>query len=124
MLPDIDMRIPLLKHRGPTHTVWFALLVGVVLAILGGQGGADAGVVAALGGASFGLLLGTATVVSHIAADALTPAGVRPFWPVRGDEYRYAVAKASNPIANYALLGLGGGVAVLALMIGRLLLTL
>jgi inner membrane protein len=121
MLPDMDMRIPLLKHRGPTHTVWFALGVGVVLAIFGGQGGADAGAVAAFGGALFGLLLGTGTVVSHIAADALTPAGVRPFWPLRDDEYKVAIARASNPLANYALLGIGSGVAVLALIFGRAL---
>jgi inner membrane protein len=119
MLPDIDMRIPLLRHRGPTHTVWFAFGVGVVLAIFSGKGGADAGAMAALGGALFGLLLGTGTVVSHIAADALTPAGVRPFWPLREDEYRYAIATASNPIANYTLFGVGVGASLLALAIGR-----
>ena len=31
MLPDYDQRVPGLDHRGPTHTVWFALVVGVVL---------------------------------------------------------------------------------------------
>jgi inner membrane protein len=121
MVPDLDMRVPLLTHRGPTHTVWFALAVGVGLAILGGQGVAEAGVLAALGGTLFGLLVGTGTVMSHIAADALTPAGVRPFWPLRDDQYRYAIARASNPLANYALLGIGGGAAVLALLIGRVL---
>jgi inner membrane protein len=119
MLPDIDMRIPLLKHRGPTHTVWFGLAVGVILAIFGGTGGAESGVAAALGGALFGLLLGTGTVVSHITADALTPAGVRPFWPLRDVEYRYAVTRASNPITNYALLILGGGAAMSALVIAH-----
>jgi inner membrane protein len=121
MVPDLDMRVPLLTHRGPTHTVWFALASGVVLAILGGQGVAEAGVLAALGGALFGLLLGTGTVMSHIAVDALTPAGVRPFRPLRDDQYRYAITRASNPLANYALLGIGGGAAVLALLIGRVL---
>ncbi|TKX85447.1 metal-dependent hydrolase, partial [Halorubrum sp. SS5] len=28
MVPDLDMRVPFVKHRGITHTVWFALLVG------------------------------------------------------------------------------------------------
>lgn len=119
MLPDVDMRIPLLKHRGPTHTVWFALAVGVVLAVLGGSGGAEAGVLGAVGGGLFGLLLCAGTVASHIIADALTPAGVRPFWPLRDDEYSYGVARASNPIANYGLLGFGSGTAVLALVIAR-----
>lgn len=119
MLPDIDVRIPLLTHRGPTHTVWFALIVGAVLAALGGQRGVEAGVLAAVGGALFGLLLGVGTVASHIAADALTPAGVQPFWPIRDTTYTYALARASNPIANYALLGVGGAAAVLALGLGR-----
>jgi inner membrane protein len=119
MLPDVDMRIPFLKHRGPTHTVWFALAVGVVLAVLGASKGANAGILGTVGGGLFGLLLGTGTVASHVAADALTPAGVRPFWPLRDDEYRYGITRASNPIANYILLGFGSAVALLALVIGR-----
>jgi inner membrane protein len=47
------------------------------------------------------------TVGSHILADALTPAGVRPFAPYRDDFYSYDLARASNPIANYALLAVG-----------------
>src|SRR5699024_12300032 len=31
MLPDVDQNLPFIKHRGSTHTSWFALLVGVVL---------------------------------------------------------------------------------------------
>lgn len=119
MLPDVDMRVPLVEHRGPTHTVWFGLAVGVVLAVLGFRAGSDGGLLPALGGAIFGLVLGTGTVVSHIAADVLTPAGVRPFWPVRDHEYRYVIARASNPIANYALLGVGGAAALVALALGR-----
>ena len=57
MLPDYDQKVPGVDHRGPTHTVWFAVVVGVV------------------------------TIGSHIAADALTPAGVRPFAPVRTRRY-------------------------------------
>lgn len=119
MLPDVDTRIPFVKHRGSTHTIWFALGTGGVLGVFGATAGSTAGVVGAVGGGLFGLLLGTGTVLSHIWADALTPAGVRPFWPVRGDEYSYGVARASNPLANYGLLGLGSGVALLALLFAR-----
>ena len=39
MLPDYDQRVPGVSHRGPTHTVWFALVVAVVLEALGGLAG-------------------------------------------------------------------------------------
>lgn len=93
----------------------------MVLAILRGLGGVDAGLLAALGGAAFGFQLGTGTVMSHIAADELTPAGVKPFWPLRDDKFRYVVVRAANPLANYTLLGIGGGTALLALVIGSVI---
>ena len=31
MIPDLDQRIPGVKHCGPTHTVWCALAVGVAI---------------------------------------------------------------------------------------------
>jgi inner membrane protein len=114
MLPDVDQRIPGLKHRGPTHTVWFALAVGAV-GVGGLLLGASRGVLAALGTGLFGAVVGTLTVVAHILADVLTPTGVRPFAPVRGEKYTLDVVTAANPIANYALLVIGAvvsGVAV------------
>lgn len=119
MLPDVDMRIPFVRHRGPTHTVWFALAVGLVLGVLGGLRGVQTGPLSALGDFAFGFLVGALTVASHVAADALTPAGVRPFWPLDDRRYTYHVARASNPIANYALLGLGSAAAILALALGN-----
>lgn len=38
MIPDWDTRMPGIQHRGITHTVWFALLVGVMLGAGGGDG--------------------------------------------------------------------------------------
>jgi len=116
MLPDQDQRIPLVPHRGPTHTVWFALLVGGAcgyLGLLAGQRtGIDLGVGQSFGAgvdlAIFGFLLGTLTICSHIAADALTPMGVRPFSPLSSRRYTYNLTRASNPISNYLLLLLGG----------------
>lgn len=118
MLPDVDMKLPLVEHRGLTHTVWFALAVGAVLGALGLLLGAQRGVLAALGLGAFAATLGALTTVSHVAADALTPAGVRPFAPYREDFYSYDVARASNPIANAGLLVLGGGVALLGVAAG------
>jgi len=117
MLPDQDMRIPLVSHRGVTHTLWFALLVAGVLGVAGVYLGREQGVTGAAGIGAFAALVGFVTIVSHIAADALTPMGVRPFAPVRGRKYTVALATASNPIANYLLLVLGGAIAVGALVL-------
>ena len=121
MLPDYDQRVPGLEHRGPTHTVWFALAVGVVLAVLGGLSGAEHGLLSALALAVWASVVGVATVGSHILADALTPAGVRPLAPYRDDFYCYDLARARNPLANYALLALGMLAAGAALALGNLL---
>ena len=34
-LPDIDHRLPLIPHRGPTHSLLFAALVGGAFAAVG-----------------------------------------------------------------------------------------
>jgi inner membrane protein len=119
MVPDLDTRIPVVKHRGITHTVWFALLVGVAFGVVGLAVGLQDGVAEALlfGGAGF--LFGTVTIVSHLLADALTPMGIRPFAPVRDDEYTLDLFTAANPLANYALLGLGGVIVAVALVAGE-----
>ncbi|WP_049941290.1 metal-dependent hydrolase [Halorhabdus utahensis] len=107
MVPDYDQRVPGISHRGITHTVWFAALVGIGLGLIGLAIGSNDGILAAIDLGVFGLLVGTVTILSHIAADALTPMGVEPFAPVRNDHYSYDVARAANPIANYGLLVLG-----------------
>lgn len=105
MLPDQDQRIPFVKHRGPTHTVRFVVGVAAVLGLAGLLLGATGGILTAVGLAVFGVLIGIVAISSHIAADALTPMGVEPFGD--GRHYSYDVVRAANPIANYALLGLG-----------------
>ena len=119
MVPDLDMRVPFVKHRGITHTVWFALLVGVAFGTGGLALGLQSGVAEALlfGGAGF--LFGAVTIVSHLLADALTPMGIRPYAPVRDDEYTLDLFTAANPLANYGLLGLGGVVVGVALVAGE-----
>ncbi|OTF10440.1 metal-dependent hydrolase [Halorubrum sp. SD612] len=119
MVPDLDMRVPVVTHRGITHTVWFALFVGVVLGGVGLAVGLQRGLAEALlfGAAAF--LFGAVTIVSHILADALTPTGIRPYAPVRDTEYSLDLFTAANPFANYGLLGLGGVVVAVALVAGE-----
>ena len=109
-LPDVDRRVPFVDHRGSTHTIWFALVIGVAL---GGLGAAVSGTLigvssAAAGG--FGFVVGTLAMVSHLLGDVVTPMGVTPFWPVSNAHYTLSLTRADNPIANYLLLA--GGLAV------------
>lgn len=116
-LPDYDQRVPLVEHRGPTHTFAFALLVGAVL------GGAGYGAAPSLGLDPFvlgvaGVAVGCYGIVAHLAGDVLTPAGIEPFWPVSSRNYTLSVTRADSTVANYALLALGVLVTVLAAVVG------
>lgn len=81
IIPDIDtnkskVRIPIIsfilkmifKHRGIFHSVFIPLLLFFALSYLGYY---------IIG---LAILLG---YLSHILLDALTPSGVKPFWPLR-----------------------------------------
>ena len=118
MLPDVDMNLPNVAHRGPTHTVHFALGVGAVTGVLGGVIGqaATSQWLLAVGSGFYLALVGGLTIGSHIAADALTPMGVTPF----GDDrhYSYDLWNADSVLGNYGLLALGVVSGFGALVIG------
>ena len=78
MLPDIDFLLPI-DHRGPTHSVAFAAVVGVVAA----------GALRALRRPyAAAALLAAAAVMSHIGLDLVTAhAPVKMLWPFSGAEY-------------------------------------
>jgi inner membrane protein len=119
MLPDYDYHLPLVSHRGSTHTIWFVLLFGAACAGVGFVVGSSAWVAIlpgsetvlavdrATGLAIVGALIGTVTVSAHIIADALTHAGVTPFWPVWRRELSFGVCRSPSRTANYTLLALG-----------------
>lgn len=98
--PDIDLRIPFVKHRGITHTVWFAVFVGVVvysiLDIAALPSGDPRLPVPAFSGA-----LMTFSIFTHLAGDALTPMGIRPFTPVIDTTFSAELFYSSNTLANY-----------------------
>jgi len=103
-LPDYDQRLPLVSHRGVTHTVLFAGLVGAALGggatLLPREASAGLGLPAgpALAGFCFGV--GALAVLGHLP-------GVRPFWPLSRRRYTLALATADSRVANYLLLVLG-----------------
>jgi inner membrane protein len=113
MLPDVDHKLPFVSHRGPTHSLSFAVLVG---AVLGGAGslldaaGEDLGVATTLGGvelSAVGFAVGVLAVVAHLLGDVLTPMGVNFLWPVSSRRYSLSLWRADNRLANYGLFAAG-----------------
>ena len=111
-LPDCDHRLPAIDHRGPTHSLAFALLVGAGLAGIAAMLVDAASPVVDVGIVGFAFVVGTLSIVSHLLADALTPMGIRPFWPLSSRHYTLEVTRAANTLANYALFAIGVGAAV------------
>jgi inner membrane protein len=107
-VPDVDHRLPLVRHRGPTHSLLFAALVG---AALGGAGfllgRAVPGLASPLALATVLGGLGALGIVAHLAGDVLTPAGVNLLWPLPGPDVSLSLTRADNTLANWGLLALG-----------------
>lgn len=118
MLPDVDLRLPLVAHRGPTHTVWFALVAAAAGGYVGWTAGVAADPLLGVGTAAFGAAVAGLAVGSHVAADALTPMGVRPLAPVSDRRVSYDLTRATNPVANLLGLGVGAGLALAAFVLG------
>ncbi len=111
MVPDFDTRIPFVDHRGPTHTVWFAVLVGFAVGAAGFLFGQGLGVASTVALAGFGFLVGFVTICSHIAVDSITPMGVTPFTPFSARHISYDIVLAKNRVANWLFLTAGALVA-------------
>jgi inner membrane protein len=113
-LPDVDTKLPLIAHRGITHTVWAAIGVGLVVGVptylLGGQITASIPELAVYSPLVLAAYLGVVTIVSvlgHLVGDVLTPMGIRPFEPLSSRSYTLNVCPAASPIANWTLFGAG-----------------
>ncbi|WP_121743422.1 metal-dependent hydrolase [Natronorubrum halophilum] len=101
-LPDIDQSLPRLPHRGPTHTIWFAVLVGVA------AGGGTALVARSTPQSFlFGFAIGTGGVLAHLAGDIVTPMGICPFAPVSRFHVTLNWFKSKNSRINRVLLLVG-----------------
>jgi len=106
-LPDIDVRLPLVSHRGITHTVLFAVVIGAVLGAVGWAISGDGGVTTGIQLAAFGFVVGTGAILSHLLGDVITPMGITPFWPLSDRHYTFGLTRADNTAANYLLFGVG-----------------
>ena len=113
-LPDIDQPLPRIRHRGPTHTLWFALLVGAVAGV------GTALVVSTTPGAfRFGFVVGTASVLAHLAGDVVTPMGISPLAPLSRTHVTLDWFKSKNGRINKSVLFVGT-----VALLGSLLLTI
>jgi inner membrane protein len=134
MLPDVDHRLPLIGHRGPTHSFLFAGLVGTTFgaagyllgdgALLGqllAEDAAWAGGSVRLQVTAVGFAVGCLTVLAHLLGDALTPAGVNFLWPLSDKTYSLSLTRADNTLWNYGLLAAGVFVTGAALYLASLL---
>lgn len=120
-LPDYDHRVPFITHRGVTHTLAFAVLVGAVLGGVGWLVGGQPNEFTDSTLAVFGFAVGTLAICAHLLGDIITPAGINPLWPLSGKNYSLYWTRADNMVANYGLLALGVFVTVgLVSVIGSL----
>jgi inner membrane protein len=110
-LPDADHDLPLIEHRGVTHTLLFAVVVGAAAGGAAWAVGSPAGLALApdsaeLFAASTAALAAFA-VLAHLLADALTPMGVALFWPASSRRYSLGLTPADSTAWNAGLFALG-----------------
>lgn len=120
--PDVDQKIDIIKHRGITHTVVFAVGAGIFaytsLTLLLGHLNAELGqysdtlmVVPAGQIAVFTATGVTLGIAAHIFGDTLTVGsgkyGITPFWPFSQRQVRFGLCKAKNTFWNNALFTIG-----------------
>jgi inner membrane protein len=114
-IPDIDQRLPVLNHRGITHTVWF----GIASVFVVGAGflfllniplhtrvpSSPAEILIQSPGLSVTVLVsGFAGFGSHLIGDMLTEAydyTITPFWPVFDEPYTFGVTTADSTFWNW-----------------------
>ena len=116
-LPDVDLRLPLVPHRGPTHSLLFAALVGATLAgvatLLAARLPPS---LAASWLVPFAAAVGAFGVGTHLLADALTPSGVPLFWPLSSRRFTVGLVRTNSAVANWGLLALGAFATALAVL--------
>jgi inner membrane protein len=104
-LPDLDLYVDALPHRGLTHTVLFAAFAGVFAAVVVSTYARSFGLprrtVVRLG--AFACLVLVGSVASHLVGDLVTPMGVWPFAPVSDRHVTLSLVAARDPTANASL---------------------
>lgn len=118
LLPDFDILIPGVTHRGLTHSLLAGVVLGVAVGLFGWLSRVSSPV-ERVERAVLGWLLGFLGVVSHIVGDVITPMGIRPYEPMLPAHYTLALVHARNPAANFVLFV--AGIAIFHLVVQRAL---
>lgn len=119
MWPDVDLYVAGLAHRGITHTVWTALLVGILVAGIA-WGCTPLARARRYSVAVFGFQVGTLGIVAHLLGDVATPMGIRPLYPLYRESYTLDLVLANDVQANTGLLVAGVAAVWLALGYARI----
>jgi membrane-bound metal-dependent hydrolase YbcI (DUF457 family) len=77
--PDLDLKIPALKHRGIFHTIWPVLLILIVNFVF----------------MKYSILALAIGYGSHLIADSLTVFGVAPIYPISEKRIRGPIKTGS-----------------------------
>ena len=111
-LPDIDMELRKKKisimgkpieihHRGRTHSILFALIVGVLFGLLFYYG------IGTFLWFGVGFVSGFMGVVCHLIGDTFTYHAFKPLWPFSQKEISLGLCYAGDRSVNEGLMGLG-----------------
>lgn len=113
-LPDIDLSLQRfssrLHHRGPTHSILFAAMVGISFGLLLYYSHQT------LGWFGIGFLSGFMGVVSHLIGDMLTYHAFKPLWPLSDREVALGLCPAGSRTVNEGLMTLGAAAFLLYLL--------
>lgn len=99
-IPDIDLEYEI-KHRGFTHNILFALIVGIVTGTLFYMGNSNPLYFL------IGFLGGFGGIGSHIIGDVLTHMKFKPLWPFSKKEVALKLCYAGDKKVNDGLMTAG-----------------
>lgn len=132
-VPDFDLWLPGVKHRGMTHTWIAGVVLGLiyVLAMLFyfvqytgspvGVLGTTSLISAYLVAIPFAFFVGFYGVVLHLIGDVITPMGVRPHQPWSDQAYTFDMVYAADKGANEQLMEAGGLLFIASIVVGTLM---
>lgn len=107
IIPFLSNILNATKHRKITHTIWYSILWGMIIASLLFLYSQEYNFKTRILLTLTGFIIGSIGIISHLIGDVLTPMGIKPFYPIKNKKYTLDKVKAKNPYANYGFLIIG-----------------